>query len=195
MCVLCVRSLSYRQTSNIKRTNSKVQMLFVQSCNCLCQTHISQVLSRQWRCSSSRTDRRCTDYIWLINTYITNYIRDLMILHFLNTTPRSLFHIQYDPRTVSSRLDSLRTGIHQLTQAVFYIHLSKLQILVCACLKLHILFLIWRGGSISILVLKVFLRVLGDKTVSDDKRILGWASQWIREWSNLKLFFSWFSRI
>ena len=33
--------------------------------------HWSQVLSREWRCSWSNADRRCSNYIWLINNCIT----------------------------------------------------------------------------------------------------------------------------
>ena len=41
--------------------------------------------SREWRCSWSNADRRCSNYIWVINNFIVNwgvtYIRDLMVLY------------------------------------------------------------------------------------------------------------------
>ena len=44
----------------------------------------SQVLSREWRCSWSSADRRCSNYIWVINNLIAyqsaSYIRDLTVI-------------------------------------------------------------------------------------------------------------------
>ena len=58
----------YRQISNISRTKSqKSQVFLVSSCSCLCPIHWCQVLSREWRCSWSSTDRRCSKYNWEIN--------------------------------------------------------------------------------------------------------------------------------
>ena len=34
------------------------------------EIHWSQVLSQEWRCSWSSTDRRCSNYIWVINNSI-----------------------------------------------------------------------------------------------------------------------------
>ena len=45
-------------------------MLLVSSCSCLCTIYWSQVLSRQWGCSWSSVDRRCSNYIWMINNFI-----------------------------------------------------------------------------------------------------------------------------
>ena len=59
----------YRQFSNIRRTQSQ-NMLLVSSCSCLCPIHWSQVLSWEWRCSWSSADRRCSNYIWVINNFI-----------------------------------------------------------------------------------------------------------------------------
>ena len=36
----------------------------------LCPIYWGQVLSREWRCSCSSTDRRCCNYIWVINNFI-----------------------------------------------------------------------------------------------------------------------------
>ena len=47
--------------------NSKTQMFLILACHCLCAIYWSQVLSGEWRCSWSSADRRCTNYIWVIN--------------------------------------------------------------------------------------------------------------------------------
>ena len=41
-------------------------MILVSSCSCLCPTHSSQMLSREWRRTWSSADRRCSKYIWVI---------------------------------------------------------------------------------------------------------------------------------
>ena len=45
-------------------------MILVSSCHCLCSIHWNQVLSREWRCSWSSADRRCSNYIWMIYGFI-----------------------------------------------------------------------------------------------------------------------------
>ena len=45
-------------------------MILLSSCACLCPIHWGQVLSREWRCSWSSADRRCSNYIWVINSFI-----------------------------------------------------------------------------------------------------------------------------
>ena len=58
------------KTSNIRCTKSpKPWKFFVSSCSCLCPIHWSQVLSQEWRCSRSSADRRCSNYIWVINNF------------------------------------------------------------------------------------------------------------------------------
>ena len=61
-------------------------MILVSSCSCLCPIHWSQVLSRWWRCSWSSADRRCSNYIWVIDNFIANlgasYIRDLTVYYY-----------------------------------------------------------------------------------------------------------------
>ena len=58
-------------------------MILVSSCSCLCPILWSQVLSREWRCSWSSADRRCFNYIWVINNLIAylgvSYIRDFSV--------------------------------------------------------------------------------------------------------------------
>ena len=58
-------------------------MFLVSSCSCLCPIQWSHVLSREWRCGRSSADRRCSDYIWVIDNFIAyggaSYIRDLTV--------------------------------------------------------------------------------------------------------------------
>ena len=60
----------YRQISNMRHKKSQTLNVLVSPCSCLCPVHYSQVLSRGWRCSWSSADRRCSNYIWVINNYI-----------------------------------------------------------------------------------------------------------------------------
>ena len=58
-------------------------MILISSWSRLCPTLWSQVLSRQWRCSWSSADRRCSNYIWVIDNLIAHwgasFIRDLTV--------------------------------------------------------------------------------------------------------------------
>ena len=58
-------------------------MFLVASCSFLCPIHWSQMLSWERRCSWSSADRRCSNYIWVINNFIAylgvTYIRGLTI--------------------------------------------------------------------------------------------------------------------
>ena len=58
-------------------------MLLVSSCSCLYPIRWSQELSWEWRCSWSSADRRCSNYIWVINYLIVYesapYITDLTV--------------------------------------------------------------------------------------------------------------------
>ena len=55
-------------------------MFLVSSCSCLCPIQWSQVLEER-RCRWSSADRRCSNYIWVIDNFIAywsaSYIRDL----------------------------------------------------------------------------------------------------------------------
>ena len=76
-------SIKYCKISNISCTkfqNSNVSLLGLQ----LSLFNIlKQVLSGEWRCSWSSADRRCSNYIWVINNFIASesatYIRGLMV--------------------------------------------------------------------------------------------------------------------
>ena len=58
-------------------------MILVSSCICLCTISWSRVLSREWRCSWGSADKRCSNYIWVINNLFAykgaSYIRDLTV--------------------------------------------------------------------------------------------------------------------
>ena len=74
-------------------------MLLVSSCSCLYPIRWSQVLSWEWRCSWSSADRRCSNYIWVINNLIAckcaSYIRDLTV-SLLGPT----MYMQYIPKNM-----------------------------------------------------------------------------------------------
>ena len=59
-------------------------MVVISSWICLCPIYWSRMLSREWRCSWSSADRRCFNYIWVINNLVAykgaSYIRDLTVL-------------------------------------------------------------------------------------------------------------------
>ena len=59
-------------------------MFLVSSRRCLRSIHWSQGLSWEWRCSWSSADRRCTNYIWVINNFIAHkgatYIRGFTVV-------------------------------------------------------------------------------------------------------------------
>ena len=63
-------------------------MILISSWSRLCPILWSQVLSREWRCSWSSADRRCSNYIWVIDNLITYwgayYIRDLTVVFPIN---------------------------------------------------------------------------------------------------------------
>ena len=62
-------------------------MCLVSSRSCLRSIHWSQLLSWEWRCCWSSADRRCSNYIWVINNFITywgeNYIRGFTVIIFI----------------------------------------------------------------------------------------------------------------
>ena len=58
-------------------------MIFISSCSCFCLIYWSKVLSKLWRCCWSSADRRCSNYIWMMNNYVAYsgvaYFRGLMV--------------------------------------------------------------------------------------------------------------------
>ena len=69
-------------------------MLLVSYCSCLYPIRWSQVLSWEWRCSWSSADRRCSNYVLVINNLIAyqsaSYIRDLTVIHCTKTSINQL---------------------------------------------------------------------------------------------------------
>ena len=61
-------------------------MSLASSCSCLCPIQWNHVLSWEWRCSWSSADRRCSNYICVINNLVSHKgasnIRDLMVAIF-----------------------------------------------------------------------------------------------------------------
>ena len=55
--------------------NTKSWMFLDSSCSYLCPIHWSQLLSREWRCSWSSADRRCSHYTWVINNLLPTKVR------------------------------------------------------------------------------------------------------------------------
>ena len=59
-------------------------MILVLSFSCLCPIHWSWALCREWRCSWSSADRRCSNYIWVIMNlivyYAASFIRGLTVV-------------------------------------------------------------------------------------------------------------------
>ena len=80
-------------------------MILASACSCLCPIHWSQVLSREWRCSWSSADRRCSNYLWVIhnlNAYWgATYIRDLTVHVFVTVSRTVLF--QTEPTMMVTR--------------------------------------------------------------------------------------------
>ena len=64
-------NLSYRKTSK-DGPNPYTYMFLVSSYRCLCLIHWSHVLNGEWRCCWSSADRRCSNYIWVIDDLIHN---------------------------------------------------------------------------------------------------------------------------
>ena len=65
---------SYRQTSNTRRTDSQnlnVSRLALE----LSLSNPLNVLSRGWRCRWNSSDRRCSNYIWVINNILPIKVR------------------------------------------------------------------------------------------------------------------------
>ena len=79
--------LYYHKTSGISRTKYHILNVLVASCSCLRPFQWSQLLSWEWRCSWSSADRRCSNYIWVINNFIAyqgaTYIRGFTVLPLL----------------------------------------------------------------------------------------------------------------
>ena len=59
--------------SNLKYKMHQIPKMFVVlSCTCLFAIYWSQVLSWKWRCSWSSAEKRCSNYIWVIDNFIAH---------------------------------------------------------------------------------------------------------------------------
>ena len=70
-------------------------MLLASSRSCLRSIHWSQLVSWEWRCSWSSANRRCSNYIWVINNFIAywgaTYIRGFTVMLVINWTIGKIF--------------------------------------------------------------------------------------------------------
>ena len=76
--------LNIYQTSNTRRNQNLKRICFsFRVASCLCPIQWSQVLSRESWCSWRSVDRRCSNFIWVINKFIAylgaTYIRGLRV--------------------------------------------------------------------------------------------------------------------
>ena len=91
-------------------------MFPVSSCSCLCPIHWNPVLSRAWRCSWSSTDRRCSNYIWVINNFIAyqgaDYIRGFTVIRAVKLAFHGILQVFHvirvgDPAGTGHSIDGL----------------------------------------------------------------------------------------
>ena len=75
---------TYRQISYLRCTQSQNLNVSRSACSCFCALYWSQVSSREWRCSWSSADRRCSNYTSVNNNIIaykgSAYIRCLTVV-------------------------------------------------------------------------------------------------------------------
>ena len=85
--------------------NPNTLKILILSCGCLCRISWSQMLSREWRCSWSSADRRCSNYIWVIDNFIAyqgaSYIRGLR--YYSRTTTYGWVAIHYGNHMTSEK--------------------------------------------------------------------------------------------
>ena len=65
--------VKYRQISKIRRTKSQTLFVYCLVLQLFLLSHWSQVWSPEWRCNWSSANRRCSNYIWVINYFIAYY--------------------------------------------------------------------------------------------------------------------------
>ena len=90
----------YTVKSPIQDASKPPNLMFVvSSCSCRCPI---QVLRREWRYSCSSADRRCSNFIWMINNFIAyqgaTSVRDLTVAILMCIT--YVFHICHISMTV-----------------------------------------------------------------------------------------------
>ena len=91
-------------------------MIVVSSCSCLWPIHWSQLLSSEWRCNWSSADRRCSNFIWVINNCIASsgasYIRGFTIFRISRNFTLDVM-MQY---AVYNMHQNVKTSIHSLSK-------------------------------------------------------------------------------
>ena len=104
-------------------------MFFVSPCCCYCPIHWSQVLGREWRCSWSSADRRCSNYIWVVNNFIAYkgvpYIRGFTV-HVL----QNCMHILWDVFQLHCFHIGVTSSLHQ-SVVVWIILCDEIVLLFC----------------------------------------------------------------
>ena len=102
------------QTSNISSTKS--QNLNVSHFVLQFSIRWSQVLSREWRCNWSSADRRCSNYIWVINNFIAQdvpYIRSFTVIFFHHDSNSMEIHFYcktFSGSVIATKLSSYYTS-------------------------------------------------------------------------------------
>ena len=94
-------------------------MFLASSCSCLCPIHWNQVLSWEWRCNWSSSDRRCSKYILVIKNFISYWgatnIRGLTVLWYDVTTLEYMsFSKIFEDYISWSDVDSIVCFVHIL---------------------------------------------------------------------------------
>ena len=102
-------------------------MLLVLSCCCLCAIYWSHVLSWECRCSWSSADRRCSNYIWVINKYIAYWggsnIRDLTV-HPLEVAFTKWVEIIWNPLKRNNQIINSSPMVYPVLASKTYIWLT-----------------------------------------------------------------------
>ena len=95
------------------------------SCGFLCRIPWSQMSSREWRCSWSSADRRCSNYIWVIDNFIAywcaSYIRGFTVCYssYWNFSLSYGFYYQFLAMMKHSTLNSPYPGVTLLNRVWF----------------------------------------------------------------------------
>ena len=91
-------------------------MFLDSACSCPHTVYWSQVFSGEWRCRWSSADRRCSNYIWVINDFITYssapYIRDLMVIQLQIYFALTLFVMMKETQNFSHSMTAKLYGIY-----------------------------------------------------------------------------------
>ena len=109
-------------------------MFLVSSRSCLRSIHWTQVLSWEWRCSWSSANRRCSNYIWVINNIIAykgaTYIRGFTVITYL--------HLKFN--ACSHDFSWRKKPLSQNLIASYHIYLQQIYIYVLNYLQISVMF-------------------------------------------------------